>query len=103
MSPSIIFPVLGSIATPPEVKTKPLAMMAWFIRFDGTAGAFLVETDVLVIFCSFLFCFVLFYLRFLVLEVWILLICSLDKRQLAPIAGATSDVRQSTHIEWVGS
>lgn len=46
MSPSIIFPVLGSIATPPDVKTKPLAMMAWFIKFCGTAGAFFVETGV---------------------------------------------------------
>lgn len=46
MSPSMILPVSGSMATPPEVKTKPLAIMAWFIKFDGTAGAFLAETGV---------------------------------------------------------
>ena len=49
MSPSMILPVSGSMATPLEVKTKPLAMMAWFIKFDGTAGAFLAETGVRVI------------------------------------------------------
>lgn len=42
----MIFPVWGSMARAPEVKTNPLAMMAWFMRLAGVAGAFLEETGV---------------------------------------------------------